>query len=320
MSIASEIARIIQNIANSYDVCRENDATMPEVENSDNLAACINTMAGKGILEDIVARILDGENPIDLTELNEVEQYIASLIPRAISISKTITENGVYIAEDDGADGYGMVTVDVDTVNNDSLVVEPSITTQTFFPSGEYTGFGDVRVNRVTSSIDLNIKPENIKKGVSILGVTGTLEGGMDQETFNKLYPIGSIYINRSRTDCPLQGLYGSVWTKFPDGTILQQYGNFGGENHPIGQNISPGLPNIEGSFNVGSSYYIRVSNPTGAFSTTNKQSKTDRGGSDPGTYDRTAVFSAHDSNPIYGNSTTVQPPTHTVAIWQRNQ
>lgn len=30
----------------------------------------------------------------------------------------------------------------------------------------------------VTSSIDSNVQPENIKKGVTILGVTGTYEGG----------------------------------------------------------------------------------------------------------------------------------------------
>ena len=37
-----------------------------------------------------------------------------------------------------------------------------------------------VTVNAVTSSIDSNITPENIKKDVTILGVTGTLEGGVE--------------------------------------------------------------------------------------------------------------------------------------------
>ena len=39
-------------------------------------------------------------------------------------------------------------------------------------------GYSPINVSAVTSSIDSNIQPENIKKNVTILGVTGTLEGG----------------------------------------------------------------------------------------------------------------------------------------------
>ena len=46
MSIASEISRIKDNIASAYDVLREKGATMPEEENSDNLASTIESLNG----------------------------------------------------------------------------------------------------------------------------------------------------------------------------------------------------------------------------------------------------------------------------------
>ena len=56
------------------------------------------------------------------------------------------------------------------------IVVNPSISEQTITPSVDYDGINQVKVNAVTSSIDSDIKPENIKKGINILGVDGTIE------------------------------------------------------------------------------------------------------------------------------------------------
>ena len=56
--------------------------------------------------------------------------------------------------------------------------VTPSTTEQTVNCDSGYVGIRSVTVNPVTSDIDSNIKPENIKKGVSILGVEGSLETG----------------------------------------------------------------------------------------------------------------------------------------------
>jgi hypothetical protein len=80
MSIASEITRINTNIAAVYDEAEAKGATMPATENSANLA-----------------------------------QTVAS-IPEAVQptlITKQITANGTYAAEDDNADGYSEVTVNV---------------------------------------------------------------------------------------------------------------------------------------------------------------------------------------------------------------
>ena len=53
--------------------------------------------------------------------------------------------------------------------------VAPSTSTQNVVADSGYTGLNKVTVNAVTSSIDSDIKATNIRSGVNILGVTGTL-------------------------------------------------------------------------------------------------------------------------------------------------
>ena len=57
-----------------------------------------------------------------------------------------------------------------------SKTVEPSIEEQTITPDEGIFALSSVTVNPVTSEIDKNIKAENIKEGVSILGVDGTVK------------------------------------------------------------------------------------------------------------------------------------------------
>lgn len=59
-------------------------------------------------------------------------------------------------------------------------VVDPAIVEQSVIADIGYDGLGNVTVNPVTSSIDSNIKAENIVKGVSILGVSGTVEPSVE--------------------------------------------------------------------------------------------------------------------------------------------
>lgn len=67
--------------------------------------------------------------------------------------------------------------VDSSGVNNVDLTITPTTYTQTHTPPLPYTGFGEITVSAVTSSIDTNITSQNIKSGVSILGVDGSYEG-----------------------------------------------------------------------------------------------------------------------------------------------
>ena len=60
----------------------------------------------------------------------------------------------------------------------EDVTVSPSTEAQVETPSEGYCGIGQVNIGAVTADIDANIVPENIKEGVSILGVVGTLSGG----------------------------------------------------------------------------------------------------------------------------------------------
>ena len=65
-------------------------------------------------------------------------------------------------------------------INNQTKNVTPTTSQQTITFDTGYNGLSQVTVNAVTSSIDTNIQAENIKKDIEILGVTGTLEEGID--------------------------------------------------------------------------------------------------------------------------------------------
>ena len=82
---------------------------------------------------------------------------------------------------DDGVSGYSFIRIK--GVNNqDEKVIDPSVNEQVVTPDDGFLGMKQVTVNAVTSTIDNNIIPENIKKGVSILGVEGVQEIPNNQE------------------------------------------------------------------------------------------------------------------------------------------
>lgn len=77
------------------------------------------------------------------------------------------------------SEGYtGLGTVTVNPYTLDSKTVDPSISAFTVNSSAD--GLSSVTLNPVTSSIDSNITAGNIKKDISILGVTGTLNSSSD--------------------------------------------------------------------------------------------------------------------------------------------
>lgn len=70
-------------------------------------------------------------------------------------------------------------------IKTTEITINPSIEKQIVTPEAPYTGLSKVTVNPVTSDIDENIKAENIKKGVEVLGVTGDLASVSTDEYFN---------------------------------------------------------------------------------------------------------------------------------------
>ena len=69
----------------------------------------------------------------------------------------------------------------------EDIVVSPSTSEQTITPSVDYDGINQVKVNAVTSKIDTDIQPQNIKKGINILGVEGTIEERPEPKYQNKI-------------------------------------------------------------------------------------------------------------------------------------
>lgn len=70
-------------------------------------------------------------------------------------------------------------------INNQNITIQPSTTQEMYTADVGYTGLGTVTAAPVTSSIDNNIQAGNIKSGVSILGVTGTVEESPIKEWYN---------------------------------------------------------------------------------------------------------------------------------------
>lgn len=82
------------------------------------------------------------------------------------------------------------------------------------------------------------------------------------------------------------------------------KYG-FEGIRNNVGDNIEPGLPNIEGALAIGTGYDLALKS-TGAFKDYEAGYRFGLGGE---ANDGRVKFNASLSNPIYGNSDTVQPP-----------
>lgn len=78
--------------------------------------------------------------------------------------------------------------------NNGDVVITPTTQEQT----KEQGYYNSLKVSGVTSDIDSNIVPENIKKDISILGVTGTLEESTGTDTSDGTAVASDIALNKT--------------------------------------------------------------------------------------------------------------------------
>lgn len=94
--------------------------------------------------------------------------------------SVTYNQEGEFtVVPDSGMYGLSKVDITIDVpsdVHNQTATVDPSTSQQVVEPEEGYTGLSSVTVNAVTSAIDQNIAAGNIKKDVTILGVTGSYD------------------------------------------------------------------------------------------------------------------------------------------------
>lgn len=106
--------------------------------------------------------------PDDEEEIVVLEEAIEKVYPQLENLEVVPSaEKQVF----NHPDSYGYDEVVVNAITGDTLEITPSKEEQTF--NGVYT---EVKSKGVTSEVDENIKAENIKGGVEILGVEGNIE------------------------------------------------------------------------------------------------------------------------------------------------
>lgn len=129
--------------------------------------------------------------------------------------------------------------------------IAPSTSSQNVTPDTGYDGLSKVTVSAVTSAIDSDIKATNIKKGVNILGVTGTLEEGEDVTSELNTYET---YLGTQETTIEdiisaLEGKAGgggAVDNTTLNALIDRTLTSIRTEVNEIGQNVFYGCTNLE--------------------------------------------------------------------------
>ena len=118
------------------------------------------------------------------------------------ALKTSITNKGVIVDEGKKLNEYSALVDSIVELKGQVKTVVPSTSEQTISPDAQYNGLTSVTVNAVTSAIDSNIVADNIKKDVSILGVTGTYapEEEIDTSdataTANQILEGATAYVN----------------------------------------------------------------------------------------------------------------------------
>ena len=145
------------------------------------------------------------------------------------------------------------------------------------------------------------------------------------KDMVDMFYPVGTVYISadKSKTKADFPFMQYGTWKEVPANLCLQT-----GATSEAGTQRSAGLPNITGRLcakndingikNIDQFLADKLSEVSGAFSVEGYGTKygIDDGRAGYG-YD-TLNFNASSSNPIYGKSSTVQPPAYMVRAWVR--
>ena len=189
MSVQTEIDRIITAVGAAYDAVEAKGGTLPTSETVANLAEAINSIpkeTHQAVEQATPSLTLNAATGVVTAEATQAAGLVAAgtkkaTMQLATQAAKTVTPSAAQ--QTAVASGkYTTGNVVVAAVPTEAKTVELSM------PSGNQTvspGAGKF-LSEVTVKKPATMLPENIKKGVSIGGVVGTLEsgGGSTSETW----------------------------------------------------------------------------------------------------------------------------------------
>ena len=203
MSIATAIQNAQQKVADAYTAISNKGGTLPATQNLSNMPTAIGTISTGGAISSLTITPttsqqtitasggVDGYSPITVNAVTSsidaniqagniksgvtilgVSGSVTPLAGETRSVAITSTSGNTFTPSS-GKNGITSITV---TPTNQAKTITPTTSSQSITVPSGYSGFGTLTVNAVTSSIDANITAGNIKKDVTILGVTGTYE------------------------------------------------------------------------------------------------------------------------------------------------
>lgn len=129
------------------------------------------------IMRDGVSNIDDTNGFIGFRTINPGRFITDNNIIR-VTVDKQVITTKYGIVSDKIKQGETIlgITGNVIELNGETKTITPTTSQQVITPSQDKNAITEVTVNAVTSAIDSNIQAENIKNGVTILGITGTAQ------------------------------------------------------------------------------------------------------------------------------------------------
>ena len=299
--------------------------------------------SSKKVSDEIAKAILEANNYANelITNIATVSLEYVDVLPstgqnNVIYISPVINDDSsitytIYVWKSSSSSFVQVGTTKINMTNyytmtqTDNLLNNKAEKSEVILNDKLVQTLGTVSADTVISTIgikaemDKKANDDEVIKKTSL--VTSIDSSSTDSEvpsalaTFNLLktvYPVGSIYINT--TDVNPSTIFGfGTWKRVAQNMTL--WGS--SADGEAGTTKSAGLPNITGQIGTcvptGHTQYA-----SGAFSAISMGAigNSTNGGTDRNVYG--FAINASKSSPIYGNSTTVQPPALVVNIWKR--
>lgn len=241
-----------------------------------------------------------------------------SVVPHDLSIPITGWQTDTEVAE---YPHYIDITADVTSTTVVSVSIDPAsadVAGKAMLVNPE-TRTGAIRIrahNIPTAEIFARWYP--IKYGGQFYG-----DGSIYSNFLLAAHPVGSIYQTTSPEN-PSVTFGGGTWEKIAQDRALMG----ASDTHPAGTTVEAGLPNITGEYtkrkviNSANSVYNDTQKAEKAFKVITSDTALNSiqlvTNSASNTGGENVIFDASLSNPIYGASTTVQPPAYFTYTWLR--